>query len=79
MSTVTASTPPGAGTPAESTDGVLVAALRDRDEDAYLELLRRHTPLMLRVARSLVHSTEAAEGVVQDTWPRSSSRPTGCG
>jgi hypothetical protein len=29
--------------PAESTDGVLVAALRDRDEDAYLELLRRHT------------------------------------
>jgi hypothetical protein len=53
--------PTGAGTSAESTDGVLVAALRDRDEDAYLELLRRHTPLMLRVARSLVHSTEAAE------------------
>jgi hypothetical protein len=34
---------------------------------------------MLRVARSLVHSFEAAEGVVQDTWPRSSSRLRGAG
>jgi RNA polymerase sigma-70 factor (ECF subfamily) len=73
MSTVTAS-PGRAGmplrrsAPAESTDDVLVAALRRRDEDAYLELVRRHTPLMLRVARSILGSREAAEDVVQDTW-----------
>lgn len=54
--------------PAESTDDDLVAALRRRDENAYLELVRRHTPLMLRVARSIVGSAEAAEDVVQDTW-----------
>ena len=54
--------------PAESTDDVLVAAIRRRDENAYLELVRRHTPLMLRVARSIVGSAEAAEDVVQDTW-----------
>ena len=56
------------GSPAESTDDVLVAALRRRDENAYLELVRRHTPLMLRVARSIVGNAEAAEDVVQDTW-----------
>jgi RNA polymerase sigma-70 factor, ECF subfamily len=61
MSTITVS-------PVAFSDDVLVAALRARDEDAYLELVRRHTPLMLRVARSLVGSTEAAEDVVQDTW-----------
>ena len=54
--------------PAESTDDVLVAAIRRRDENVYLELLRRHTPLMLRVARSILGSGEAAEDVVQDTW-----------
>jgi RNA polymerase sigma-70 factor, ECF subfamily len=54
--------------PAASTDGVLVPAIRRRDENAYLELVRRHTPLMLRVARSIVGSAEAAEDVVQDTW-----------
>jgi RNA polymerase sigma-70 factor (ECF subfamily) len=71
--TVTASldrvrTAAGPSAPAEPTDDVLVAALRRRDENAYLELVRRHTPLMLRVARSVVGSTEAAEDVVQDTW-----------
>jgi len=55
-------------TSAESTDEVLVAALRRRDENAYLELVRRYTALMMRVARSVVGSTEAAEDVVQDTW-----------
>jgi RNA polymerase sigma-70 factor, ECF subfamily len=54
--------------PAGSPDDVLVAALRRRDENAYLELVRRHTPLMARVARSIVGSVEAAEDVVQDTW-----------
>jgi RNA polymerase sigma-70 factor (ECF subfamily) len=67
MSTVTAS-PDRVRTAAVSTDDVLVAALRRRDENAYLELVRRHTPLMLRVARSILGSAEAAEDVVQDTW-----------
>jgi RNA polymerase sigma-70 factor (ECF subfamily) len=31
-------------------------------------LVRRHTPLMLRVARTIVGQREAAEDVVQDTW-----------
>lgn len=49
-------------------DGQLVALLRDRDEDAYVALVRRHSPLMLRVARGCVASREVAEDVVQDTW-----------
>ena len=72
MSTVTANPDrvrtTGASSPAGSTDDALVAALRRRDENAYLELVRRHTPLMVRVARSVLGSTEAAEDVVQDTW-----------
>jgi RNA polymerase sigma-70 factor (ECF subfamily) len=54
--------------PAESAGDVLVAALRRRDENTYLELVRRYTPLMVRVARLIVGSGEAAEDVVQDTW-----------
>src|SRR3954453_20639632 len=68
MSTATAMPHRLRTAPAESTDNVLVAALRRRDEDAYLELVRRHTPVMLRVARSVVGTAEAAEDVVQDTW-----------
>ena len=72
MSTVTANPDrlrtTGASSPAGSTDDALVAALRRRDENAYLELVRRHTPLMVRVARSVLGSTEAAEDAVQDTW-----------
>jgi RNA polymerase sigma-70 factor (ECF subfamily) len=55
------------GVPAVPADDVLVVGLRLRDENAYLELVRRHTPLMLRVARSILGSAEA-EDVVQDTW-----------
>ena len=58
---------PGGVRPADP-DGVLVAALRRRDEDAYLALVRRHTPLMLRIAGSYVGRREVAEDVVQDTW-----------
>jgi len=73
MSTLTASpdrirTAAHPGAPVESSDDVLVAALRRRDENAYLELVRRHTPLMVRVARSILGSADAAEDVVQDTW-----------
>jgi RNA polymerase sigma-70 factor, ECF subfamily len=52
----------------DAPDAALVEALRARDEDAYLELVRRHTPLMLRVARSYVGRRDVAEDVVQDTW-----------
>jgi RNA polymerase sigma-70 factor, ECF subfamily len=73
MSAVTASldragTAARPGVPAVPADDVLVVGLRLRDENAYLELVRRHTPLMLRVARSILGSAEAAEDVVQDTW-----------
>ncbi len=46
----------------------LVAALRAGDEAAFAELIDRHTPSMLRVARGYVPSLEIAEEVVQDTW-----------
>jgi RNA polymerase sigma-70 factor (ECF subfamily) len=46
----------------------LIAALRRRDEAAYRILVRRYTPLMLRLARPHVPSQAIAEEVVQDTW-----------
>ncbi|HEY6421923.1 MAG TPA: sigma-70 family RNA polymerase sigma factor [Pseudonocardiaceae bacterium] len=46
----------------------LVEALRRRDETAYRILVRRYTPLMLRLARPHVPSQAIAEEVVQDTW-----------
>lgn len=53
---------------ADLPDAELVALLLDRDEDAYVALVRRHTPLMLHVARGCVSRREVAEDVVQDTW-----------
>ena len=46
----------------------LVDSLRARDESAFAELVDRHTPMMLRVARGYVASAEVAEDVVQETW-----------
>ena len=57
--------------PAESTgpeERALVAALRRGDEAAYRGLVRRYSPLMLRLARPHVPSQAIAEDVVQDTW-----------
>lgn len=68
MPVVAADPLPGARVPVDPPDHVLVAALCDRDEGAYLALVRRHSPLMLRVARSHVGRREVAEDVVQDTW-----------
>src|SRR4051812_35840746 len=78
MSIATAVAPPAAATAAVATaptatpgggdpDAELVAALCRRDEDAYLVLVRRHAPLMLRIARGMLPQ-QAAEDVVQDTW-----------
>jgi len=46
----------------------LIAALRDGDEVVFAELVDKHTPSMLRVARGYVPSHEIAEEVVQETW-----------
>ncbi len=45
-----------------------LAALRAGDEEAYLRLVRRHHPAMIRVASLHVHSAAAAEEVAQEAW-----------
>ena len=46
----------------------LLAALRDRDEDAFLAVVSRWRAGMLRVALGHVSTRASAEEVVQDTW-----------
>jgi RNA polymerase sigma-70 factor, ECF subfamily len=46
----------------------LIAALRDGDGAVFAQLVDKHTPSMLRVARGYVPSHEIAEEVVQETW-----------
>jgi RNA polymerase sigma-70 factor (ECF subfamily) len=46
----------------------LVDGLRRGDEEAFMRLVRRYGPQMLRVARMYVSSDAAAEDVVQETW-----------
>jgi RNA polymerase sigma-70 factor, ECF subfamily len=46
----------------------LVGALRERDEAAFLELVRRFHPSLLRVAQVYVPSRAVAEEVIQETW-----------
>ncbi len=46
----------------------VIAALREGDESVFAQLVDRHTPSMLRVARGYVPSHEIAEEVVQETW-----------
>jgi RNA polymerase sigma-70 factor, ECF subfamily len=46
----------------------VTAALRDGDESVFAQLVDKHTPSMLRVARGYVPSREIAEEVVQETW-----------
>ncbi len=49
-------------------EAALVAALKDGDESAFVDLVDLHAPAMLRVARGYVPSREIAEEVVQETW-----------
>jgi RNA polymerase sigma-70 factor, ECF subfamily len=49
-------------------DAELVARLRAGEEQAFVLLVSRHHPTMLRLARSFVSSAAVAEEVVQDTW-----------
>src|SRR3954464_5880450 len=46
----------------------LVAALRDGDESAFLEVVRRYHSSMLRVAQIFAQSAAVGEEVVQETW-----------
>jgi RNA polymerase sigma-70 factor (ECF subfamily) len=58
---------PGPAAPAVD-ETALIAALRNGDEAVFAEVVDRHTPSMLRVARGYVPSLEIAEEVVQETW-----------
>lgn len=49
-------------------DQVLIAGLRDGDEDVFSLVLKEWSPGMLRVARSYAGGDACAEEVVQDTW-----------
>lgn len=46
----------------------LIAALRKGDEDAFMSLVERLQPVMLRVSRMYVSSQAVAEEVVQEAW-----------
>src|SRR3954447_9484153 len=54
--------------PPPTDDQQLVERARGGDEGAYAELVRRHTPSMLRIARMYVPTQALAEDVVQETW-----------
>jgi RNA polymerase sigma-70 factor (ECF subfamily) len=54
--------------PASPDEAALVRRLRAGDEAAFEELVRRHHPAMLRVARTYVRDRAVAEEVVQETW-----------
>jgi RNA polymerase sigma-70 factor (ECF subfamily) len=49
-------------------DHALVERLRAGDEEAFMDLVARWSPSMLRVARMYVPTQAAAEDVVQETW-----------
>jgi RNA polymerase sigma-70 factor, ECF subfamily len=49
-------------------DHALVERLRRGDEEAFMDLVERWSPSMLRVARMYVPTAALAEDVVQETW-----------
>lgn len=76
----TGSTPPAAGPPpqaapampdpgpAADSDRRLVLAARRGDVGAFERLVRRHTPMVYRVALRIVQNGADAEDCVQDAW-----------
>jgi RNA polymerase sigma-70 factor (ECF subfamily) len=50
------------------TDGELLARLRNGDEAAFVTLVSRYNPSMLRVARTYVPNSTLAEDAVQEAW-----------
>lgn len=53
---------------ASQQDLALVAALRTGDETAFMMLVERYQPAMLRIARMYVSTRAVAEEVVQEAW-----------
>jgi RNA polymerase sigma-70 factor (ECF subfamily) len=53
---------------APSDDQSLVERARDGDEEAFAALVRRYTPMLMRLARMYVPTDALAEDVVQETW-----------
>jgi RNA polymerase sigma-70 factor (ECF subfamily) len=51
-----------------SDDESLVGRARDGDEVAFAALVRRYTPMLMRLARMYVPTDALAEDVVQETW-----------
>src|SRR3954454_12560033 len=49
-------------------DAELLERLRAGDEDAFMTLVDRYGPLMLRIALTHVRSRAVAEEVVQEAW-----------
>src|SRR3954452_10963743 len=49
-------------------DEELLCRLRTGDERAFIALVGRYQPLMLRVAKTYVRTPSVAEEVVQETW-----------
>jgi RNA polymerase sigma-70 factor, ECF subfamily len=49
-------------------DAALVAALRRRDETAFVTLVQRYQLSLLRLALTYCRSVDIAEEIVQDTW-----------
>jgi RNA polymerase sigma-70 factor (ECF subfamily) len=54
--------------PGALSDEALLQRLRAGDESAFMDLVGRYGPLMLRIALSHVSSRAVAEEVVQDAW-----------
>jgi RNA polymerase sigma-70 factor (ECF subfamily) len=61
------SEPQASGAPPDG-DARLLEALRRGDEDAFRELVREHTPFLMRLVTMHVPSRAIAEEVVGDTW-----------
>jgi RNA polymerase sigma-70 factor, ECF subfamily len=61
------SEPQASGAPPDG-DARLLEALRRGDEDAFRELVREHTPFLMRLVMMHVPSRAIAEEVVGDTW-----------
>ena len=57
-----------ASPPVGDEDGALVAALCAGDEAAFVALVRRYQPALLRLAEATVGSRAVAQEVTQDTW-----------
>lgn len=54
--------------PGADPDAPLLGRVRAGEQDAFIELVRRHQPALLRLARTFVPSAAIAEEVTQETW-----------